>query len=260
MRAAFAFVAVLIGLAMWGALLLAVSAGRRLGRRRLARGHEKSATGIGVIDAAVYSLSALLLAFSFNGAASRYDQRRQMIAEEVITTSTALARAQLASPEQATQVRSLIAQYIRTLLEANDHPESVPSILDESPQTKHAREQLWTAAMAVSQTPTAEPYRRLTLPALNDLFAAVQRERLARRMHPPPIIPAALVLTTLAAALFAGYGLAATTERNTIYVVGFTGTLAMAIYVIIELEFPRLGMVHLAFMIDALRGVVSGIQ
>ena len=91
----------------------------------------------------------------------------------------------------------------------------------------------------------------LVLPALNDMFGAVEDERLARRIHPPQVIFGTLALMSLLAALFAGYGIASGV-RNWIYILGFATATAFAIWVILELEYPRLGLVRVDGMDQAL--------
>jgi hypothetical protein len=65
---------------------------------------------------------------------------------------------------------------------------------------------------------------------------------MARRMHPPTLIWAMLGITALATGLFAGYGMAAGPMRNWIYIIGIAASVSIATYVIIELEYPRLGL------------------
>jgi hypothetical protein len=49
----------------------------------------------------------------------------------------------------------------------------------------------------------------------------------------------------LAAALFAGYGIASTPTRNWIYLLGVAATVSSSAYVIIDLEYPRLGFIRI---------------
>ena len=98
--------------------------------------------------------------------------------------------------------------------------------------------------MAACLGPGGEPSRMLVLPALNEMFGAVEKELLARRMHPPMMIFIMLSIAALAGALFAGYGMASGATRNWTYILGFAATVSIAAYVIIELEFPRLGFVR----------------
>ncbi len=56
------------------AMLIASEMGRHLGIRHLARGSEGLAKGAGAAEAAVFALLGLLLAFTFSGAASRFEE------------------------------------------------------------------------------------------------------------------------------------------------------------------------------------------
>jgi hypothetical protein len=85
----------------------------------------------------------------------------------------------------------------------------------------------------------------LLLPALNEMFSAVETERLNEELHPPLVIYWLLGLTSLAAALFGGYSIASGTTRDWFHVVGVAATIALAMWVILELEFPRNGLVRI---------------
>jgi hypothetical protein len=106
--------------------------------------------------------------------------------------------------------------------------------------------------VAACLAPSGEQARVLLLPALNEMFGIVESERLARRMHPPIVIFAMLGLTAFAAALFAGYGIAAGPTRNWIYLLGVAATVSSAAYVIIDLEYPRLGLIRIDAINQAL--------
>src|SRR5205814_295269 len=90
------------------------------------------------------------------------------------------------------------------------------------------------------------------LPSLNDMFGAVERERLARRIHPPAIIFVLVGLAALATSVFVGYALAGGPTRNWIYVIGLAATVSSAAYVILELEYPRRGLVRIDMVDQAL--------
>jgi hypothetical protein len=61
-----------------------------------------------------------------------------------------------------------------------------------------------------------------------------------------------LGIAALAVALFAGYGIASKSARNRVFTIGVAASIAMALYVIIELEYPRLGLVRVNDMDRAL--------
>ena len=49
----------------------------------------------------------------------------------------------------------------------------------------------------------------------------------------------------LASALLAGFGMAGSKERSWAHMISFAVTMAVAVYVILDLEFPRLGMIRI---------------
>jgi 1,4-dihydroxy-2-naphthoate octaprenyltransferase len=84
----------------------------------------------------------------------------------------------------------------------------------------------------------------LLLPSLNELFGAVEKEHVARALHPPRLIYVLLAIATLTGAVFVGYAIATVNARNWLYMIGIAGTIASATYLVAELEFPRLGHVR----------------
>ena len=74
----YALLAALLALGVFIGMVILQEAGRRVGHRRLARDPEGARAGVGAIDGAVFGLLALLVAFTFSGAASRFDARRQL--------------------------------------------------------------------------------------------------------------------------------------------------------------------------------------
>jgi hypothetical protein len=77
----------------------------------------------------------------------------------------------------------------------------------------------------------------------------------AAEKHPPQIIYVMLFGLGLGGSLLAGFGMAAAKARSWIHMVVFAATLAATLYVITDMEFPRLGLVRVDefdhFLIDA---------
>jgi hypothetical protein len=107
-----------------------------------------------------------------------------------------------------------------------------------------AQKDIWSRSVAATIRDDGDKARMLLLPALNEMFVAVERERLARRSHPPLAIYVMLGLATLAASLFGGHAMSAAPRRNWLYIVGVAVTVSAAAYVIVELESPRLGLMQ----------------
>ncbi len=75
-----------VGLVLFAELFFAVMAslevGYRIGCNNSKKNPELGFEGTGAMEAAIFSLVGLLLAFSFSGASSRFEARRQLIVQE----------------------------------------------------------------------------------------------------------------------------------------------------------------------------------
>jgi hypothetical protein len=75
----FSLLALLLTCSLFLGMLLCLEVGRRIGVRRIAKGAQETAAGVGTIEGAVFGLLGLLVAFTFSGASSRFDTRRTLI-------------------------------------------------------------------------------------------------------------------------------------------------------------------------------------
>jgi len=63
--------------------------------------------------------------------------------------------------------------------------------------------------------------------------------------HPPLVIFVLLFGLALISALFAGFGMAHGKSRSWVHIIGFTLSMALAVNFIINIEYPRRGMIGL---------------
>ena len=80
----FIFNILLITGGMLVAMMAFLEIGRRVGARRLAQNPEIR-NGVSTLEGAVLALLGLLLAFTFSGAMSRFDGRRQLVRRATIS-------------------------------------------------------------------------------------------------------------------------------------------------------------------------------
>jgi hypothetical protein len=117
---------------------------------------------------------------------------------------------------------------------------------------------IWRQAVAASQGEAAQPIRMLLLPALNEMFDIATTRALTAQLHPPIIIFVMLVGLSLVSALLAGYGMASGRRRSLIHVIGFAATLSLVVFVILDLEHPRLGLIRIDDFDQAMVNVRAG--
>ena len=76
------------------------------------------------------------------------------------------------------------------------------------------------------------------------MFDLASARYLAVQTHPPAVVFLMLFVIMLLAALLAGYGLGGGRRRQWLPIACFAGSLVLAIYVTIDLEYPRRGIVR----------------
>jgi hypothetical protein len=82
-------------------------------------------------------------------------------------------------------------------------------------------------------------------PAVTDsTFDAGQLRDGANERHPPHVLFVMLFGIGLGASLLAGFGMAATKARSWAHMMIFAGGVAVALFVVTDLEYPRLGLVR----------------
>jgi hypothetical protein len=250
----FTFFAMILALCLFLGMLLFLELGRRFGVRQAAKRGSAARVGVGVVDSAVYAVLSLLLGFTFAGATGRFDHRRELVAREVGTMGIAWSRIDALPAQSETAIRDRFRRYVDVLIASYSDLKPIGSAADlhQRAAISAAQNDLWTRAMTACLAPGGEPARMLLLPALNEMFEAVNRERLARRMHPPGVIWIMLGVAALAASLFAGYSMATGATRNWLYTIGIAATISVVTFVIIDLEYPRLGLVRVDAMDRAL--------
>jgi hypothetical protein len=252
LKGRFAMMAVLVAVGLFLGMLAFLELGRQFGVHQVAEQGPTARAGVGVVDGVVFSLTALLLGFAFSGAASRFDHRRHLIADEVKAAETAWKRIDTLGPQQQLVIRDDFRRYVDALIAWYAEAPGAAQALRAPPVVSLAQNAIWSRSVAACATEQGDKARMLLLPALNDLFGAVEKERLARRIHPPRVIYAMLGVTALASAFFGGYALAGTPTRPWMYMIGVAAAFSMAGFVILDLEFPRLGLVRVDDMDGAL--------
>ena len=78
----FIIVLLSVALALFAGMVVLLEVGRRTGIRRMRKDPEAAREGFGALEGAIFALLGLLIAFTFSGAAERFDQRRHLIVEE----------------------------------------------------------------------------------------------------------------------------------------------------------------------------------
>ncbi len=228
---------------MFAGMLVLLEIGRRLGER--ARANDPAAkSGSGTIEGAVFGLMALLIAFTFSGAANRFDTRRALVVEEANNIGTAWLRLDMLPATAQPPLREKFRQYVDARLAVYARLPDITSAMAELSRANALQKEIWEDSVAACRDSGSSPATMLLLPALNQMFDITTTRTMAARFHAPVVIYIMLGLLVLAGSLLAGYGMANGSARNWFYAFAFALIMSIAIYVILDFEFPRMGLIR----------------
>lgn len=250
-----AFDIMLYAAGLFVGMLVLLNAGRRLGTRRLAVDAEGARTGVGAIEGSVFGLMGLLISFTFYGAAARFDSRRQLVVEEANAIGTAYLRLDLLPSQAQPALREKFRQYVDSRLEVYIKVPDIDAALAELARSNIIQGEIWNEAVAACQAKSDTATTNLLITALNQMIDITTTRTMAARIHPPPIIFALLGALSLATSLLAGYGMAGGKTRNWLHELGFAAILAVTVYVILDIEYPRQGLIRVDDFDQVLRDV-----
>ena len=233
-----------------GGLLLVIGAlleiGRRIGVHRHRVNPEGAASGLGVIDGAVYGLLGLLIAFTFSGAAGRFDSRRAIIGQEANAIGTAYLRIDLLPAAAQPQLRQDFRDYVD--LRIAIFPKirrDIESAKADNARADELQRKIWREAVAACQQVPSPAVTTLVLSSLNDMIDMTTTRLVSMQTHPPTVIFVGLALLMAATSLLAGYGMGTSNTRSWLHIILYTVIMTTAVYVILDLEYPRVGFIRL---------------
>jgi hypothetical protein len=245
---------VIVAAALFVGLLGAQEVGLRFGRRRRAAEAEGARAGLGAVEGAVFGLMGLMIAFSFHGASSRYDTRRHLIVQEANAIGTAYLRLDVLPAGAQPKLKDLLRRYLDARLEIYRKLPDVEAARQALEHSIALQGEIWASAVeALREAPQAAV---LVLPALNAMFDIATERTVALQSHPPKLLFGMLAFLALACALLAGFGMAGGKARSVLHVLGFATILTLTVYVILDLEFPRVGLIRL----DAMDKVLADVR
>jgi hypothetical protein len=107
------------------------------------------------------------------------------------------------------------------------------------------QDQIWTGAVAAVHQPGVAPDTGLlVLPALNQMIDITTTQVVAAENHPPSVIYVQLALLSLVAALVAGHSMAGNKSRSWLHCLVFAMMMSLTLYLVMDLEYPRQGLIR----------------
>jgi len=254
----FPLFAVLVAFGLFALILVLLEIGRRIGKRTM-RDQTEVPAGVGDVEGAVFALLGLLIAFTFSGAADRFDDRRHLIVEEANNIGTAWLRVDLLPAEMQPQMRQLFRTYLDSRLKVYQKLPDIQASMAELARSEDYQEKIWDHAVGGCSQTNSAPCAMLLLPALNQMIDITTTRTMSTQFHPPAIVFIMLGLVALAASALAGYSMSGG-KRSWIHILSFAAVLAITVYVIVDIEFPRFGLIRVDATDQVLKDLLNSMK
>lgn len=239
----FSLIATLLVTGFFVGMLLFLEIGRHIGFAMQAR-RPDGWKGLGTAEGAIFGLLGLLIAFTFSGAASRFEDRRHLITAEANAIGTAYLRIDQLPADAQPEMRELFRRYLELRSTTYQKVEDISVVKAKLAEAEALQGEIWKKATAACRMPNALPSAAmLLLPALNEMIDIVTTRAMATQNHPPLAIFLLLAGLALMGSLLVGYEMSNNKDRSWLHMIIFAGVMTIAVYVIIDLEFPRIGLI-----------------
>ena len=242
-------------------MLLVLETGRRIGKRYYSMEESDHHRGNRIlVESAIYGLLGLLIAFTVSGAANRFDARRTLTVQEANAIGTAYLRLDLLPAAAQPDLRRKFRRYAEARLAVFRLLPDFEASNAEAIRANELQRSIWNEVIAalpgVPQSATL-----MLLPALNEMFDITSSRAIAAQAHTPLVILCALAVLALFCCLLAGYGLAGEKPHSSaLRMIGFALIVTLTIFVILDLDYPRVGLIRLDYADQALIDVLAGMR
>ena len=224
--------------------IVLVEIGKAIGRKALGRSDERASAAFNVAQTAIFSLSALILAFSFSLAESRFDIRRNLVVDEANAIGTTYQRAGYLPANDRARFRSALTLYTRLRLEAYTYNPDLNARLRAERDSIRLQSRLWSIAGAAGRADNRNVQLALVTQSLNQTIDLSAAQAAALRIHLPDEVIALIIVLTFASAFSFGliFGFARSRFIGASVVLPFI--LAFLVNTIIDLDRPQTGLIH----------------
>jgi hypothetical protein len=226
-------------------MLICLELGRRMGVRRKRIEGDAAEHTAGTIDGAIFALLGLMIAFTFSGATGRFDYRREQIVTEANAIGTAYLRIDLLPAEVRPPLRELFRDYLNSRITTFRKLPDLEAARAEYERSIGLQNEIWNMAIPAASSTGNPAVLTLVTSALNDMFDIASARLAATRMHVPQVILGLLFALALASALVVGYEGSAKPRRGWFRTLLFPAVITASIFIILDLEYPRMGLIRI---------------
>ncbi len=238
------------GVPVWGLLLativlvaLALEAGVLVGRQRQTRAGGKAEVS-GAMVGATMALLAFMLAFTFNGAASRHDVRKGLVIEETNAIDKTWRRAGFLTEPYRSDIRGLLRNYVDVRVKA---AAGKMEMGEATHRSEALHDKMWALAVEVEQKEAGGRAGGLFIQALDEVIDLhLKRVTIGYHSRVPPTIWVTLYMLMAIAMAMMGIQVGLSGARHIGMELALAISFSVVLFVIVDLDRPLEGLINVS--------------
>jgi hypothetical protein len=189
-------------------------------------------------------LLGLLLAFTFSMSNSRFDNRRNLIITEANIIGTTVLRTDIYPDSVRTLLRSTLREYVERRIAFFEAGMNLEKAMIEFEAGQQLSAKVWNIATEYAKKDHTTTIASQLIPSINEMID-ITTERIAAGLATiPDSIMYFLFILCFCAAFLLGYD--EIVKLDWIVIAGFSVTLSVTVFIIIDLDRPRTGIITMA--------------
>lgn len=241
-------------------LLLFMYLGHRIAKWQTKEFPEEKHADNKIIEGAIFALMGLLIAFTFSGARDRFDIRRALIIDEANAIEVVYLRLDLLSDNARSSLQGYVRQYLNLRLSIYKKMPDINAALPELIQSQNLQKQIWSASVHACKSENVSSACIVLLPAINKLIDLANTRDETTQIHPPLVVLVTLISLALLSAILCGYSMRKRSIWHSLHVLIYAVTISFTIFIIIDLEYPRLDFIRVDYFKSILSKMAVQVQ
>lgn len=221
-------------------MLAAIKAGFAFGSKKAKPEGDHS----GILSS-LLGLLALLLAFTFGMSGARYESRKSNMIQEANDIGTAILRADIYPDSLKKLYREDFKKYVDARMRYFESGRDDAKIKASVIETGAISKRLWERTTQLAQNKDFLVQSNMMIPALNSMFDIASTTNVAYSASVPESIVYLLLIFSIVISFYIGYSSAAKQSLETVFVFGFCLLTCVVIYITLDLDRPRRGIINL---------------
>lgn len=212
--------------------------------RNLHKHNKANIQDMGPLTGFLFALLGLMLAFTFGMAGSRFDTRRGLVVQAANHMHEAILRSDLYREDSVRKAfKADLKDYVQTRVNWFDAKRNPAQVEEAKNETNRIFNKIWTRAAILARDPENMVASQQMIPVLNAMIeVAVTREAATKAIVPEPVLYLLFIMIMITS-LMAGYNTSIEKQFNYVAVIGFIVLVGCVVYIILDLDRPRRGLI-----------------